>query len=56
MTSLLYILWNPPVEAFHIGNFSIRWYSLCWCLALLSGYFIVQKLYKQQKIKDELNK
>ena len=54
MTSLLYILWNPPVEAFHIGNFSIRWYSLCWCLALLSGYFIVQKLYKQQKIKDEL--
>lgn len=54
MNPLLYILWNPEVEAFSIGNFSIRWYSLCWVACLLSGYLIVQQLYRQQKIKEEL--
>lgn len=51
---LNYILWNPDVEAFHILGLSIRWYSLCWLIGLLLAYFIVQRLYKQQKIKDEL--
>ncbi|MCM1108275.1 MAG: prolipoprotein diacylglyceryl transferase [Clostridium sp.] len=54
MNTLLYILWNPPLEAFHVGSFGIRWYSLCWCLSLLAGYLIVQKLYRRQHIKDEL--
>lgn len=54
MESLLYILWNPPLEAFHIGSFGIRWYSLCWCFALLSGYLIVQRLYRRQGIREEL--
>lgn len=51
---LNYILWNPDVEAFHILGLSVRWYSLCWLIGLLLAYFIVQRLYKQQKIKDEL--
>lgn len=54
MNTLQYILWNPPVEMFRIGGFGVRWYSVCWCLALLSGYLIVQKLYKRQQIKEEL--
>lgn len=54
MNHFLYILWNPPVEAFHIGGFSVRWYSLCWVACLLAGYLIVQQLYRKQKIKDEL--
>lgn len=54
MTSLQYIFWNPPLEAFHIGSFGIRWYSLCWCLSLLSGYLIVQRLYRRQGIREEL--
>ena len=28
MNILSYILWNPSLEAFSIGPFSIRWYSL----------------------------
>lgn len=32
----------------------MRWYALCWLIGLLSAYFIVRKLYKEQKIKDEL--
>ena len=51
---LLYILWNPYLVAFHLGPMSIRWYSLCWLLGLASAYFIVKRLYKEQKIKPEL--
>ena len=46
---LLYITWNPSLT---IGPF--RWYSLCWLIGLALAYFVVRKLYKEQKIKDEL--
>ena len=51
---MLYIDWNPSIEAFHIGSFAMRWYALCWLIGLLSAYFIVRQLYKEQKIKSEL--
>ncbi len=50
MTSLFnYIVWQPKLT---IGPF--RWYALCWLIGLALAYIIVKKLYKQQKIKDEL--
>lgn len=49
-----YILWHPALEAFHIGGFSIRWYSLCWLIGLLMAYLIVKRLYKEQSLKEEL--
>ena len=52
--NLLYITWNPDETAFSIGGFSFRWYSLCWLMGLILAYFIVRKLYKEAKIKDEL--
>ena len=45
---LLFINWNPSLT---IGPF--RWYSLCWLIGLALAYFVVRKLYKEQKIKDE---
>ena len=48
MFSLLFINWNPSLT---IGPF--RWYSLCWLIGLALAYFVVKKLYKEQKIKDE---
>ena len=55
MTNLLnYIIWNPSIEAFSIGSYSFRWYSLCWLFGLAFAYFVVRKLYKEQKIEDEL--
>ena len=47
------IIWNPDIEAFRIGSFAIRWYSICWCIGLALAYFIVAKLYKQQRIPQE---
>ena len=51
---LLYIQWNPALEAFSVGSFSFRWYSLCWLVGLAIAYLVVKRLYKEQKIKDEL--
>jgi prolipoprotein diacylglyceryl transferase len=54
MNGLLYILWNPDLEAFHIGPLAFRWYSLCWLVGLLLAYLVVKRLFKEQQIKDEL--
>lgn len=52
--NLSYILWNPDDTALRIGSFSMHWYSLCWLIGLVLAYLIVRRLYKEQKIKDEL--
>ena len=54
MNLLGYIVWNPDLEAFHLGPLSIRWYGLMWLIGFALAYFLVQRLYKEQKIKDEL--
>ena len=54
INKLLFIIWNPDLEAFHIGPMAFRWYSLCWLVGLLLAYLVVKKLYKEQQIKDEL--
>ena len=54
MNLLNYIIWNPDLEAFHLGPFSVRWYGLMWIIGLALAYLVVKRLYKEQKIKDEL--
>ena len=53
MNLLNYILWDPNLVAFKLGPFSIRWYGLMWVIGLVVAYLLVQRLYKEQKIKDE---
>ena len=50
---LLFITWDPSLDAFHIGPISFRWYSLCWLIGLALAYIVVKKLFKDQKIPDE---
>ena len=50
---LNYIVWSPDLEAFHLGPISVRWYGLMWIIGLALAYFVVMRLYKEQKIKDE---
>lgn len=50
MDCLSYIVWNPDLTAF----LGLRWYSLCWLVGLLLAYLIVRRLYKEQKISQEL--
>lgn len=36
------------------GPFAIHWYSMCWLVGLALAYLIVQRLYKEQKVKEGL--
>ena len=55
MTEILsYITWNPDAEMIRIGGFAVRWYSMCWLVGLALAYFLVRKLYIEQKVKDGL--
>lgn len=51
--SLLFITWNPSLEAFSFGPISIRWYSLMWLIGLALAYLMVHWLYKKQNIPNE---
>ncbi|MBQ2779188.1 MAG: prolipoprotein diacylglyceryl transferase [Bacteroidaceae bacterium] len=47
-------VWDPSMSPFSLFGFEIRYYSICWIVGLALGYFIMQYLYKKQKIADEL--
>lgn len=49
----LTIFWQPDPLAFSLFGLDIRWYSLFWCLALVSGYLIMARLYRQQGLEKE---
>lgn len=42
------------MSPFSILGFEVRYYSLCWMVGLLLGYFIMKNLYKKQKISETL--
>ena len=46
MNLLNFIVWNPDLEAFHLGPITVRWYGLMWIIGLALAYLVV-------KIKDE---
>ena len=53
MNILSYILWNPSLEVFSIGSYSMRWYSLMWLIGLALAYLMVRWLYQKQNIPNE---
>ena len=50
MADILYINWDPSPILFHIGSFSVRWYSIFWLIAILAGSQVILKLYKLKKL------
>jgi prolipoprotein diacylglyceryl transferase len=50
---LSFITWNPSLEVFSIGAFSMRWYSLMWLIGLALAYLMVRWLYQKQNIPNE---
>ena len=48
------IHWNPDLVFFHLGPLAVRWYGLCWLVGFAVAYLLVRRLYREQKIKDEL--
>ncbi len=54
MLNILSIVWDPSEIAFHLGFVAVRWYALCWVIGLVAAYVVVMRLYKVQRIADEL--
>ena len=48
MMEFLYIHWNPDPALFHLDGFTLRWYSVLWMIAILTGSQVVYHLYKQK--------
>lgn len=53
MNQLLQIAWNPNIEAFSIFGITIRYYSILFVTGLALAYWMIGKLYKDQKISGE---
>jgi prolipoprotein diacylglyceryl transferase len=53
MNMLSFIHWNPAVIAFSLGAIEVRWYSIFWCIGLISVYHLMHYLYKKQNIGED---
>ncbi len=42
------IHWNVSPEILRLGPFALRWYGVCFALAFLLGFFIVQWIYRRE--------
>lgn len=51
---LNYINWNVNPEIFTIGDWGPRWYGFLFALAFVFGYYILQKFFKKDGIKQEV--
>ena len=53
MFTLAVIHWNVDPEIFSIGSFSPRWYSLGFLFGFMVGYYIMQRIYIEDKVSTE---
>lgn len=51
---LNYINWNVNPEIFTIGDWGPRWYGLLFALGFVAGYYIMQRFFKIEHIKQEV--
>ena len=51
MNLLNFIVWDPDLVAFRLSFIVVRWYGLMWIIGLALAYFVVKRLYKEQKMQ-----
>lgn len=50
---LLDIAWNVDPEAFSLFGREVRWYGILWATGVLCTSFVVQRMYKYEKLPDQ---
>lgn len=50
---LSYITWTFAPTLFTLGSREVRWYGLCWAVGFLLGFYVVQKMFRREKLSDE---
>lgn len=53
MFLLNYISWNPDPEIFSLGPLTVRYYGLFFAMAFLSGYYIIERMFKREDIPEK---
>lgn len=53
MLTLAVIHWNVDPEIFNWGSFAPRWYSLAFLLGFMIGYYIMHRIYTEDKVSTE---
>lgn len=48
------IVWDLKPEIFSIGSYGVRWYGLLFALGFVFGYYIIQRMFKREGIKQEV--
>lgn len=47
------IHWNVDPVIFNIGSFGLRWYSMGFLVAFLLGYYIIERMFKREGVKED---
>ena len=50
---LNYITWNVDPVLVHLGPLQIRWYGLLWALGFFIGYYVMQRMYRREKMTED---
>lgn len=50
----LIIPWDVNPEIFRIGSFAVRWYGLLFASSFLFGYIILNRVFKNENLKQEV--
>ena len=50
---LNYITWNVDPVLFKLGVLQVRWYGLLWMLGFVIGYYIMQRIYRKEKMTED---
>ena len=50
---LNHITWNVDPVLVHLGPLQIRWYGLLWALGFVIGYYIMQRIYRKEKMTED---
>ncbi len=53
MMLLSYITWDPNPEFFSMGPISIRYYGLSYAISFLCGYYLVERMFKNDHVPLE---
>ncbi len=51
---LSFITWDPSPYLVDLGFLKIHYYSLCWILAFVIGWYMMAKIFRQENEKKEL--
>lgn len=50
----LIVPWDVNPEIFRIGSFAVRWYGLLFASSFLFGYIILNRVFKNENLKQEV--